>query len=93
MHEAGWSTDARAGSEQDFLVADEKRKLTLEHVERIGVAPMEVGVGTVTCVGEQRFRDGQLLEVRLDPNGAAFSRCDFLTVGLPKDDRVHDAPV
>jgi hypothetical protein len=57
-----------------LLVVDEERQLALEHVERVGVLPVQVRVGAGAGVGEERLGDRELGQRRLEHDPAAEER-------------------
>jgi hypothetical protein len=68
------SAHARARGQHLLLVVDQDSEPALEDVERIRVLPVEVRIRSLASIREERLRDAELVEVRLDHDPSAEER-------------------
>ena len=85
VQDADRRTDVRAGSEAKPFVLDEELRLSFEHVERIDVVVVSVGVGPFEAGLELELDQGQLLSADLDRRDSVLPLETFAFAGRQED--------
>src|SRR6476620_442866 len=85
MQDADRRSDVRAGSEAKPFVFDEKLRLSFEHVERIDMVVVGVGVGPFEAGFELELDQGQLLSADLDRPDPVLTLETFTFPGTEED--------
>ena len=94
MHDQRWDHSQRPGGHRDLLVLDPEpdRQLTLEHVEEVGVAVVDVEAGALAAGAEARPGRVQLVAVGEDLDPAVGGVADDLALaGWDYDRLAHTA--